>query len=99
MDFFDSLKTSSSDYAGGSNKIASMDFENGAMWAYNFLTRWHTPDVDGYPDVDTLVLLELQKNGEFRIMLGFYRGDNHWVLNTGDVIPFGGLSVACWRYL
>nr|DAH05150.1 MAG TPA: hypothetical protein [Caudoviricetes sp.] len=98
MDFLDSLKSSSSDYAGGSNNIASMDFENGAMWAYNFLTRWHTPGVDGYPDVDTRVLLNLHKDGGCHIVFGFYRGNDYWVTISGDVIPFGGLSVVGWRY-
>lgn len=98
MDFFDSLKSSSSDYAGGSNNIASMDFENGAMWAYNFMIRWHTPGVDGYPDVDTRVLLRLHKDGDYHIVFGFYRGNDYWVTVSGDVIPFGGLSIVGWRY-
>lgn len=98
MDFLDSLKSSSSDYAGGSNNIASMDFENGAMWAYNFLTRWHTQGVDGYPDVDTRVLLNIHKDRDYYILFGFYRGNDYWVTVSGDVIPFGDLSVVGWRY-
>lgn len=98
MDFFDSLKTSSSDYAGGSNKIASMDFENGAMWAYGFLTRWRDPDVDGCPDVDTRVLLRLHKDGDCHIVFGFYRGNDCWETAPGDVISFGCLNIVGWRY-
>lgn len=98
MDFLDSLKSSSSDYAGGSNKIASMDFENGAMWAYNFLTRWYTPGVDGYPDVDARVLLRLHKDGDCHIVFGFYRGNDCWETASGDVISFGCLNIVGWRY-
>lgn len=84
MDFFDSLKSSSSDYAGGSNNIASMDFENGAMWAYNFLTRWHTPGVDGYPDVDTRVLLRLHKDGDYS---SYFKQNCAWAASSSG---YGG---------
>ena len=99
MDFLDSLKSSSSDYAGGSNNIASMDFENGAMWAYNFMIRWYDPNVDGGPEPNRTVLVRLYKDDQHLIVLGVCRGLDYWITTSGDVFPFGGWSVVGWRYI